>query len=150
MPSAGGVLLRTVVIGIVLLGTWQLLQLFQLQQLSQRVQQQQQQAAATAASAASVPLLSAAKAEPTPQSFVLTVEQLPRGLPGGADDLIFLTFATASVGELLTNWVLHVQRLRLPSVVAAMDASVLERCGELRVHALDTTEGQAATADNIR
>ena len=54
--------------------------------------------------------------------------------PHPNQDLVFLTFATASVAELLGNWVLHTQRLRLPALVAAMDTRVLSRCDELRVH----------------
>jgi len=149
MPSStAGLCLRAVVVGVVLLGAWQMQQQLQLSQLKQRLlqphppppQHQQRPAADVLA--------------PGPdESFVLNVDQLPRGLPGGDDDYIFLTFASAAVDELLTNWVLHMQRLRLPALVAAMDSFVLDRCAQLRVHALDTSEGrraESAGADNIR
>ena len=68
--------------------------------------------------------------------YVLQRERLPLGLPGSSGEPLHLTFATASVDELLTNWVAHVRRLRLPAVVAAMDTTVVGRCGGLRVHCL--------------
>ena len=134
-----GVVLRGIVLGLVLLAAWQLRQLQQLQQL-----QQQQQ------------LLQLQPQQPQPtsgqgESLVLAVDQLPRGLPGGPQDLVFLTFSSASVGELLTNWVLHVQKLRLPALVAAMDTWVLSRCDELQVHSLDlANHSEHASMDNIR
>ena len=136
-----GIVLRGIVLGLVLLAAWQLRQLQQLQQL-----QQQQQ------------LLQLQPQQPQPQptsgqgeSLVLAVDQLPRGLPGGPQDLVFLTFSSASVGELLTNWVLHVQKLRLPALVAAMDTWVLSRCDELQVHSLDlANHSEHASMDNIR
>ncbi len=68
--------------------------------------------------------------------YVLQRERLPLGLPGSSGEPLHLTFATASVDELLTNWVAHVRRLRLPAVVAAMDTTVVGRCGGLRIHCL--------------
>ena len=47
-----------------------------------------------------------------------------------------LTFATDSVEELLANWAAHLPPLRLPAVVAAMDAAVLDVCPRLGVHCL--------------
>ena len=93
----------------------------------------------------------------TPQAlrrrFQLTATLLPTGLPGREDEPIHLTFATASVDELLTNWALHVRRLSLPAVVASMDAVVLARCLRLRVHCLpmfDTAMEQAMAKEASR
>lgn len=68
--------------------------------------------------------------------YLLTRHLLPAGVPGAGDEPLHLTFATASVDELLSNWAAHVRRLRLPAVVSAMDRVVLERCPRLRVHCL--------------
>ena len=57
-------------------------------------------------------------------SLIIQIDALPRGLPGRPGEPLFLTFATASVDELLNNWVLHVRKLKLPALVAAMDFSV--------------------------
>lgn len=68
--------------------------------------------------------------------YELEAAALPRGLPGGPADPLHLTFATASVDELLANWVAHVRQLHLPALVSAMDRQVLERCALRRVHCL--------------
>ncbi|KAL1530526.1 hypothetical protein AB1Y20_001427 [Prymnesium parvum] len=73
---------------------------------------------------------------PCSDRLILPIEALPAGLPGLPSDPIFLTFATASVDELLTNWVLHVNKLRLPALVAAMDFAVTLSCRRLGVHCL--------------
>jgi hypothetical protein len=144
--SSATLCLRAVVLGLVLLAAWQLLQLQRLQVLQHSEPHVVASAlAAVAASRQAAPVQAAA-----PPSLVLSVDQLPLGLPGGPADLVFLTFSTASVGELLTNWVLHTQQLRLPALVAAMDTWVLARCDELRVHSLDSTQGDRAAAENIR
>ena len=70
------------------------------------------------------------------QRYLLQPERLHASLPGAAHQPLHLTFATASVEELLTNWVAHVRRLHLPAVVAAMDQSVLHSCLQLRTHCL--------------
>ena len=59
-------------------------------------------------------------------------------LPGGEDEILMLTFATFSLSELLHNWVLHLQQLRLPCVVAALDAAVMRQSEELGVHYIDS------------
>ena len=141
-----GIVLRGIVLGLVLLAAWQLRQLQQLQQLQQTQQQMQLQ-----------PLQQPLQLQPQQTepgqgaSLVLSVDQLPRGLPGGPTDLIFLTFSSAAVGELLTNWVLHMQKLRLPALVAAMDTWVIARCDELQVHSLDlANHSERHSTDNIR
>ncbi|KAL1495590.1 hypothetical protein AB1Y20_016951 [Prymnesium parvum] len=58
-------------------------------------------------------------------------------LPAAAGGLMMMTYATGGVHEMLSNWVLHVQRLGLPELVAAMDADVLRQCTEQRFHCLD-------------
>ena len=68
--------------------------------------------------------------------LIIPIEALPAGVPGIAPQPIFLTFATASVDELLTNWVLHVRKLQLPALVAAMDFQVTLSCRRLSVHCL--------------
>ena len=100
-------------------------------------------------------------------SYVLDAATLPpEDLPSGSriDEPLHLTFATASVDELLSNWVAHMHRLRLPFVVAAMDSWVLDRCSSLRAVCLPSVApeqdramsaeaaklGAAAQAVNIR
>jgi hypothetical protein len=86
-------------------------------------------------------------------TFVLEREALPRGLPGEGMEPIHLTFATASVHELLVNWAAHIRRLRLPAVIAAMDGVVLGQCDSLRVHCLamfDAAMDAAMTAEAQR
>lgn len=61
--------------------------------------------------------------------------------------MICLTFATASVDELLTNWVLHVRLLSLPVLVAAMDFSVTQSCRRLGVHCLSHSLGADSALD---
>ena len=68
--------------------------------------------------------------------YILQPELLPSGLPGRKEDPIHLTFATASVDELLTNWAAHVRQLQLAAVVTAMDQTVMDRCPALRIHCL--------------
>jgi hypothetical protein len=90
------------------------------------------------------PLPTPPAACPPPRSrFLLDRTALPRGLPGEHDEPLHLTFATASVDELLTNWAAHVRRLRMPAVVAAMDRAVVARCPALRVHCLASLDEQA-------
>ena len=78
--------------------------------------------------------------------YELQPHLLPRGLPGAADEPLHLTFATASVDELLSNWVAHVRWLRLPAVVSAMDSAVFARCSRLRVRCLPTFDELAEDA----
>ena len=78
---------------------------------------------------------------------------LPSGLPGAASSPLHLTFATDSVEELLANWAAHLRRLRLPAVVAAMDAAVLDVCPRLGVHCLaafDEASERAMRAEAAR
>ena len=39
-----------------------------------------------------------------------------------------MSFATGGVRDMLDNWVRHVRMLKLPILVAAMDAEVIGRC----------------------
>ena len=87
-----GIVLRAIVLGLVLLAAWQLRQLQQLQQLEQQQQLLQLQPSAAAAAAAAAVLQPRQPASGQAESRVLSVEQLPRGLPGGPKDLVFLTF----------------------------------------------------------
>ena len=90
-PTAGhaargmsrGLVLRGIVLGLVLLAAWQLRQLQQLQRLEQQQQQLQLQPTAAAAVAAAAVLQPLQPASGQAESLVLSVEQLPRGLPGG-------------------------------------------------------------------
>ena len=78
-----GLVLRGIVLGLVLLAAWQLRQLQQLQRLEQQQQQLQLQPTAAAAVAAAAVLQPLQPASGQAESLVLSVEQLPRGLPGG-------------------------------------------------------------------
>ena len=78
--------------------------------------------------------------------YLLDATKLPTGLPGTPDEPLHLTFATASVDELLRNWAAHMRKLHLPAVVAAMDRWVLQRCGALRVHCLPSTNADLDAA----
>ena len=87
------------------------------------------------------------------RQFLLNPHLLPAGVPGSPGEPLHLTFATASVDELLGNWAAHARRLRLPAVVSAMDRVVLERCPRLRVHCLanlDRAMDQRMTAEAAR
>jgi len=87
-----GIVLRGIVLGLVLLAAWQLRQLQQLQRLEQQQQQLQLQPSAAAAAAAAAVLQPRQPASGQAESLVLSVEQLPRGLPGAPKDLVFLPF----------------------------------------------------------
>ena len=65
--------------------------------------------------------------------YIHTTESLP-AQPG---DLMMMTYATGGVREMLHNWVLHVQRLGLPVLVAAMDKQVVEQCTTQHFDCLD-------------
>ena len=78
--------------------------------------------------------------------YILDAASLPTGIPGAPDEPLHVTFATASVDELLRNWAKHLRQLRLPAVVAAMDRWVVERCGDMRVHCLPSTDAKADEA----
>ena len=88
------------------------------------------------------------------EPLVLPLELLPHGLPGTREELLFLTFASASVSELLHNWVLHLQRMHLHAVVAAMEPNVTMHCVRLRVPCIEPSQGDAdfssLGADNFR
>ena len=66
-------------------------------------------------------------------NFIHTIGSLP-AKPG---DLMMMTYATGGVREMLWNWVLHVQRLGLPVLVAAMDKAVVKQCSAQLFHCLD-------------
>ena len=78
-----GIVLRGIVLGLVLLAAWQLRQLQQLQRLEQQQRQLQLQPSAAAAAAAAAVLQPRQPASGQAESRVLSVEQLPHGLPGG-------------------------------------------------------------------
>ena len=85
---------------------------------------------------------------PLPPPYILDRASLPAGLPGTGDvhQPLHLTFATASVDELLRNWAAHVRRLRLPAVISAMDRVVLTRCPGMRVQCLPNLDEVAEAA----
>ena len=78
--------------------------------------------------------------------YLLEPDRLPVGLPGIASEPLHLTFATASVDELLTNWAAHARQLQLHAIVAAMDRVVLERCPHLRVRCLASLDASMDAA----
>ena len=102
-----------------------------------------------------------ASAEPAPASAGCTVAAEPAGppardlsfihtttsLPASAGDLLMMTYATGGVSEMLHNWVLHVARLGLPILVAAMDKDVVRQCSRQRFDCLDWSH-TATTADS--
>ena len=57
-------------------------------------------------------------------SFIHTIDSLPYS----KGDLVMMSFATGGVRDMLDNWVRHVRMLKLPILVAAMDAEVIGRC----------------------
>jgi len=75
----------------------------------------------------------AAAASATQEVYIHTISSVP-AKPG---DLMMMTYATGGVREMLWNWVLHVQRLGLPVLVAAMDKAVVEQCSTQLFHCLD-------------
>ena len=74
--------------------------------------------------------------------YVHAPASLPPLLNGS---ILMMTYATAGVRELLTNWLQHVERLQLPILVAAMDAGVISQCRAERFQCLDWS----STADAL-
>lgn len=66
--------------------------------------------------------------------YVHAPASLPPLLNGS---ILMMTYATAGVRELLTNWLQHVERLQLPILVAAMDTGVISQCRAERFQCLD-------------
>ena len=97
------------------------------------------QAAASyaAASAAIPPAVPRSTDEPRPKASLRVPYPgaVASQLPGAADSVLHLTFATESVSELLHNWALHLRKLNLPAVVAAIDPQTATFCENvLRTH----------------
>ena len=89
--------------------------------------------AAGAAAAAAAAAASDSTADAATRSYIHTTDSLP-AKPG---DLMMMTYATGGVREMLHNWVLHVQRLGLPVLVAAMDQQVVTQCTAQTFDCLD-------------
>ncbi len=87
----------------------------------------------TAADKAAAPAAARQVASSSSSSYIHTTTSLPAS-PG---DLLMMTYATGGVREMLQNWVLHVQRLWLPVLVAAMDADTVNQCTSQRFDCLD-------------
>jgi arabinosyltransferase len=90
-------------------------------------------AASASAASASAASASTASASAAIRQYVHTIESIP-AKPG---ELMMMTYATGGVREMLHNWVLHVQRLGLPVLVAAMDKAVVSMAVEKHFDCLD-------------
>ena len=78
----------------------------------------------SAAAAPTMTTPAAAATRDTTRSFIYTINMLPYS----TGDLVMMTFATGGVRDMLENWVRHVRMLKLPILVAAMDADVIAQC----------------------
>lgn len=58
-------------------------------------------------------------------------------MPMQRGDWAMMTYATGGVHEMLSNWVLHIQRIGAPILAIAMDEQVLNQCSRQRFDCLD-------------
>ena len=79
-------------------------------------------------------------------SFIHTIDSLPYS----KGDLVMMSFATGGVRDMLDNWVRHVRMLKLPILVAAMDAEVIGRCNAERFDCYSCVQEQEKVPRYIR
>lgn len=68
-------------------------------------------------------------------------------IPVRRGDFAMMTYATGGVGEMLHNWVLHIQRIGVPILAIAMDADVLHQCTTQRFDCLDWSQQRSSPDD---